>query len=73
MKPQEMLEAMQSNDPMGFLASRYGNTPAYQKAMQIMSEKNPQQLEQVVLNLAQQKGVNLLQLRQMANMLGLKL
>ena len=73
MIPMELMQALQSNNPMMFLQQRYGNTPAFQKTLQMMDGKNPQQIQQVVLNLARQRGVDMNQLMQMANSLGLKL
>lgn len=68
-----LLQATQVNDPVMFLQQRYGNTPAYQKTMAMMQGKNPQQIQQVVFNLAKQKGIDINQLMQMANVLGLRL
>lgn len=73
MIPMELIQAMQTNNPMAFLQQRYGNTPAFQKTMQMMEGKNPQQIQQTVMNLARQRGIDENQLRQMANMLGLRL
>lgn len=73
MIPMELMQIMQTNNPMMFLQQRYGNTPEFQKTMQMMQGKNPQQVQQVVMNLAQQRGVDINQLRQMAQSLGLRL
>lgn len=73
MIPMEILQAMQTSNPMMFLQQHYGNTPAFQKASQMMQGKDDQQLQQVVMNLARQRGININQLMQMAQSLGLKL
>lgn len=73
MIPLEILQAMQSNNPMMALQQMYGQTPAFQKTMQMCQGKNEQQLQQVVLNVAQQRGIDINQLRQMAQSLGLRL
>lgn len=73
MNPMELMQALQSNNPMMFLQQRYGNTPAFQKSMEMMQGKNPQQMQQVVLNIARQKGMDINQLMQMAQSLGLRL
>ena len=73
MIPLEILQAMQSNNPMMVLQQMYGQTPAFQKTMQMVQGKNEQQLQQVVINIAQQRGVDINQLRQMAGQLGLRL
>lgn len=73
MIPQEIFQAMQTNNPMMFLQQHYGNTPAFHKAMQMMQGKDERQMQQVVMNLAQQRGIDYNQLRQMANMFGLRL
>lgn len=73
MNPMELMQIMQSNNPMMLMQQRYGNEPAFQKAMQMVEGKNPQQIKQTVLNLARQKGMDQNQLQQFASMFGLRL
>lgn len=73
MIPMEILQALQTNDPMMFLQQHYGDSPAFRKSMEMVQGKNPQQIQQVVMNLARQKGIDMNQLFQMANQLGLRL
>lgn len=73
MIPIELMQALQSNNPMMYLQQNYGNTPAFHKAAQMMQGKSPEQIQQVVINLARQRGMDINQVMQMANTFGLKL
>lgn len=62
-----------SGNPMAMMQSMFGNNPAFSRAVEMTKGKNPQQIEQVVRNLAKEKGVDFSQLQQMASMFGIKL
>lgn len=63
----------QSNNPMGLMQSMLGNNPAFVRAMQMAKGKNPEQLRATVMNLAQQRGIDINQLQSMVNQFGIKL
>jgi hypothetical protein len=44
---------------MSAIQAMYGNNPVMQRAMQMMQGKNPQEVQQIAMNLARQKGVDL--------------
>lgn len=49
------------------------NSPNYQRAIQMMNGKSPQEKEQVIKNMCQNMGIDYNQAMQMAKMMGLKL
>lgn len=62
-----------SQNPMGMMQQMFGNNPMMSRAMQMSQGKSPQELQQVVMNLAQQRGISQEQLQQMMNQFGLKM
>lgn len=75
--PQMMQQLMgmlqNSNNPMAVMQNMFGNDPIMQRAMQMAQGKSPEQLQQTVRNLAQQKGMSTDQLNQFLSQYGLKL
>ena len=63
----------QSNNPMGLMQNMFGNNPLMQRAMMMGQGKSPQQLQQIVQNLARQRGMNPEQLNQMLANFGLRI
>ncbi len=53
---QLMQQARQAQNPMLFLQQQMGNNPNYQRAMQMLSGKSPEQMQQTVFNLAKEMG-----------------
>lgn len=49
------------------------NNPLMQRAMDMIKGKNEEEIKQIVINLAQQRGIDMNQLQAMANQFGLKL
>lgn len=75
--PQMMHQLMgilqNSNNPMAVMQNMFGNDPIMQRAMQMAQGKSPEQLQQTVRNLAQQRGLSTDQLNQFLSQYGLKL
>lgn len=75
--PMQMMQMVgqlqQSNNPLALMQNMFGNNPVMQRAMQMGQGKSPEQLQQVVRNLAQQKGMNNEQLNQFLSNFGLKI
>lgn len=62
-------------NPMELMAQQYSGHPNYNRAMQMLQGKNPQQLQQVAINLANQMGIpngQMQQIMQMANQFGFR-
>lgn len=51
----------------------FGNDPTFNRAMQMSQGKSPQEIEQVMANLCQQRGVDYNQFKQTLSQLGLKI
>ncbi len=56
----QMLQMMQqSGDPKQFMLSNFGNNPQFQSIMQMMQGKSPMEVEQMVRQIASQRGINI--------------
>ena len=65
MNPMQILSQLaRSGNPLQTLQQMMGNNPALTRAMQMAQGKGPEQLEQTVKNLCQQRGVDYEQFRQ---------
>ena len=60
-------------NPQSAMAQMFGNNPNYKRAMQMIQGKSPQELQQVAMNLAQQRGINRQQMQNMLNQFGMKI
>ena len=70
---QIMSQLQQSNNPMGMMQNMFGQNPLMQRAMMMSQGKSPQEMQQIVRNLARQKGMSDEQLNQMLGQFGLRL
>lgn len=75
--PMQMMQLMgqlqSSTNPMALIQNMFGDNPIMQRAMQMGQGKSPEQMQQIVRNLAQQKGMNEQQLNQFLSPFGLRL
>lgn len=72
--PMQLMGMLQnSNNPMQMMQNMFGNNPMFQRAMQMGQGKSPEQLQQTVLNLAKQRGMDEQQLNQFLGNFGLKI
>lgn len=55
------------------LMRSFGNNPNFNRAMQMLQGKTPEQLQQTVMNLAQNQGISMEQLQQIAGQYGFRL
>lgn len=59
MNPLQLIQQLQGNkDPMGALKQMFGNDPKFQRALEMAEGKTPEQLQQTVKNLFEQRGMN---------------
>ena len=70
---QMMQMVQQAGNPMGLMQQFAGQNPLMSRAMQMGQDKSPEQIQNIVRNLAKQKGMNDEQLNQFLNQFGLKL
>lgn len=72
--PMQIMGTMQnSNNPMGLMQNMFGSNPVFQKVMQMAQDKSPEEIQQIVRNIASQQGMNEQQLGQFISQFGLKL
>lgn len=73
----QMLQAISqiknSGNPASAMQNMFGNNPAYSRAVEMAKGKSPKEIEQIVKNLAKERGIEETQLRQMASMFGIKM
>lgn len=71
--PMQLLSLLQNNtNPMGLMNQMFGSNPIYQQVMQMTQGKNPNQIQQIIKNVAHEKGMNEQQLNQFISQFGLK-
>jgi len=73
--PLSMIMGMMGNgglNPQG-LMKQFGNDPNFQQAQQMLGGKNLQEQQQIVMNLAKERGIDVNQLQNMAKQFGIKL
>lgn len=64
---------MGSPNPMGMMQQMFGGNPMFQQAMQMAQGKSPEQMQEVIQNVAKQKNMDTNQLKQMASQFGIKM
>lgn len=52
------MQLMQSKNPMAMMMQMFGKNPAMQRAMQMMNGKTPEQMQQVVMNMSKEAGID---------------
>lgn len=71
--PIQLLNLLQNNaNPMELMNQMFGSNPIYQQVMQMTQGKNPNQIQQIIKNIAHERGMNDQQLNQFINQFGLK-
>lgn len=67
-----MFQQMQNSgqNPQMIMQQMFGNNPNYQRAMQMIQGKSPQQLQQVAMNLARQRGIDKQQMQSLISQFG---
>ena len=71
LNPMQLIQLIQGGgNPMQMLQQMAGNNPQAAQTMNILRGKNPQQVRQVVENMARQRGTTI---EQMAQQMGLPL
>lgn len=62
----------QNPNPMGMMSQLMGGNPFFQQAMKMAEGKNPNEIKQIISNIASQKGITQEQLNGMLGMFGFK-
>lgn len=70
----QMVNMVQNGgNPMALMQSMFGNNPAFNMAMNMAQGKSPQQIQQIVRNIAKERGMDDNQLNQFLSQFGLKI
>ena len=70
---QVLSQLSRAKDPMAMMSQMFQGNPAMQRALQMTDGKNEEEIKKIVHNLGEQAGVNVDNLINMANNMGLKL
>lgn len=70
--PMQLMQIMNSPNPQAVMQQMFGNNPVFNRVMQMTHGKSPEQIQQLVRNVAQSRGMNEMQLNQFLNNFGLK-
>lgn len=62
-----------SQNPMQVMQQMFGNDPIFGRALQMSQGKSPQEIEQVMSNICQQRGLDYNQFKQTLSQFGIKL
>lgn len=72
--PMQMLAMLQNNpNPMAMIQQMAGNDPVMQRTMQMVQGKSPEQIQQIIRNIANTNGMSEQQLQQFVSQFGLRL
>lgn len=63
----------QSNNPAGLIQGAFGNNPLMQRALKMGEGKSEEELKQIVINMAHNRGMDQNQLTSYLSQFGLKL
>lgn len=60
MNPLQLIKAMQGGgNPAQIMQAMLGNNPMYQRVMQMVDGKSPEEIRSIASNLCQQRGIDL--------------
>lgn len=72
--PMQMLAMLQNNpNPIAMIQQMAGNDPVMQRTMQMVQGKSPEQIQQIIRNIANTNGMSEQQLQQFVSQFGLRL
>lgn len=76
LNPMQMIQAFgqlkAAQNPLQMMQQMFSGDPTFNRAMQMAQGKSPQQVEQIVRNLCQERGLDFEQLKQNFSQLGMK-
>lgn len=71
--PLQLMQMLGSNpNPQALMQQMFGSNPVFNRAMEMTQGKSPEQIQQIVRNVAKARGMNETQLNQFLNNFGLK-
>lgn len=59
MNPLQLISMIkQNNNPINFMQNILGSNPQFQRVMQMVDGKTPEEMKQVAMNLCEQQGID---------------
>lgn len=68
----QLMQIMRNPNPQALMQQMFGNSPVYNRVMEMTRDKSPEQIQQLVRNVARSRGMDEMQLNQFLNNFGLK-
>lgn len=76
LNPMQMMQAFgrlkAAQNPLQMMQQMFSGDPTFTRAMQMARGKSPQQIEQIVRNLCQERGIDFEQFKQNFSQFGMK-
>jgi hypothetical protein len=76
LNPMQMMQAFgqlkAAQNPLQMMQQMFSGDPTFNRAMQMAQGKSPQQVEQIVRNLCQERGIDFEQFKQNFGQFGMK-
>ena len=74
MNPLQLISMIkQNNNPINFMQNIVGSNPQFQRVMQMVDGKTPEEMKQVAMNLCEQQGIDFSQAVNQMKSMGLNI
>lgn len=74
MNPLQLISMIkQNNNPINFMQNMLGSNPQFQRVMQMVDGKTPEEMKQVAMNLCEQQGIDFSQAVNQMKSMGLNI
>lgn len=74
MNPLQLISMIkQNNNPINFMQNILGSNPQFQRVMQMVDGKTPEEMQQVAMNLCEQQGIDFSQAVNQMKSMGLNI
>lgn len=74
MNPLQLISMIkQNNNPINFMQNILGSNPQFQRVMQMVNGKTPEEMKQVAMNLCEQQGIDFSQAVNQMKSMGLNI
>lgn len=74
MNPLQLISMIkQNNNPINFMQNILGSNPQFQRVMQMVDGKTPEEMKQVAMNLCEQQGIDFSQAVNQMKSMGLNI
>ena len=70
--PMQLMQIMNNPNPQALMQQMFGSNPVFNRTMEMTQGKSPEQIQQIVRNVAKARGMDEAQLNQFIGQFGLK-